>query len=155
MIGTTNETAIDVEDVPGIRREESEENGVDIQDIPTVEDDASDAGSLFVSEDEMPGRSKRPRARIDLESDSESAVESRARSKRRKDDSSDEELVGADDKKKLAMNTTYEGFSIYGRVLCLIVKRKDRKGKNTPLVGGQAMIQDWITSTQMPPQEDD
>jgi hypothetical protein len=28
-----------------------------------------------------------------------------------------------DDKKKLALKTTYDGYSIYGRILCLIVKR--------------------------------
>lgn len=30
-----------------------------------------------------------------------------------------------DDKKKLALTVTYEGFSIYGRVLCLVVRRRD------------------------------
>ena len=59
----------------------------------------------------------------------------------------------ADDKKKLAMQTTYDGFSIYGRVLCLVIKRKDKKGKNPIVNGGQAMMEDWISSTQMPPEE--
>ncbi|KAI6085808.1 hypothetical protein F4821DRAFT_142682 [Hypoxylon rubiginosum] len=30
-----------------------------------------------------------------------------------------------DEKKKLAMDISYEGFSIYGRVLCLVVKRRE------------------------------
>ena len=54
-----------------------------------------------------------------------------------------------DDKKKAAFKTTYDGYSIYGRILCLIVKRKGQKGK--PAVGGgagQAMMEEWITSTQ-------
>lgn len=58
--------------------------------------------------------------------------------------------LGADDKKKQAFNTTYEGFSIYRRVLCLVVKRRGiSKGKQ--LVGGtgQAMMEEWITSSQM------
>lgn len=80
-----------------------------------------------------------------------------------------------DDKKKLAMDISYEGFSIYGRVLCLVVKRRDGyisgKGKATATAsaittasasgrgkagqptapgGGQAVMENWITSTQMP-----
>jgi hypothetical protein len=68
-----------------------------------------------------------------------------------------------DDKKKLAMDISYEGFSIYGRVLCLVVKKRDAGsvGRSTAAVGsstrsqsaapgGQAMMENWITSTQMP-----
>lgn len=79
-----------------------------------------------------------------------------------------------DDKKKLAMDISYEGFSIYGRVLCLVIKRRDGyaggKGKGKAVAttsaastaarggragqsvapGGQAVMENWITSTQMP-----
>ncbi|KAI1137260.1 hypothetical protein F5Y05DRAFT_388632 [Hypoxylon sp. FL0543] len=82
--------------------------------------------------------------------------------------------VGAnteDDKKKLAMDISYEGFSIYGRVLCLVVKRRDGnigsgpqqhtgRGRSTPAAGGshatkpggggQAMMENFIISTQVP-----
>lgn len=55
-----------------------------------------------------------------------------------------------DDKKKLGFNTTYDGFRIYGRILCLVVKRKtSSKGKQA--VGGstgQVMMEEWIASTQ-------
>lgn len=82
------------------------------------------------------------------------------------DDNSD------DDKKKLAMDISYEGFSIYGRVLCLVVKRRDGnigsgpqqtgRGRSTPAAGGshahatkpggggQAMMENFIISTQIP-----
>lgn len=54
-----------------------------------------------------------------------------------------------DDKKKMGMNTTYDGFSIYGRILCLIVKRT---GKKTAPAGGPAggsqMMEQWV-STQV------
>jgi hypothetical protein len=61
-----------------------------------------------------------------------------------------------DDKKKMALDTFYDGFSIYGRVLCLVVKRKDKKGKGPAgLTGGQAMMEEWITSTQMPAMPDE
>jgi hypothetical protein len=37
----------------------------------------------------------------------------------------DENAEGAqDDKKKLGLNTSYDGFSIYGRILCLVVRRR-------------------------------
>ncbi|RYP09110.1 hypothetical protein DL764_001477 [Monosporascus ibericus] len=80
---------------------------------------------------------------------------------------------GGDDKKKLAMDISYEGFSIYGRVLCLVVKRRDggntketgsssgqaaggagggRGGSKSTKAGGggQAMMENFIISTQVP-----
>lgn len=62
----------------------------------------------------------------------------------------EQEDDGEDDKKKLFMNTRYDGFSIYGRILCLVVKRRGTvKGKETAGGAGQAMMEEWITSTQM------
>ncbi|KAI0456319.1 hypothetical protein F5B21DRAFT_158289 [Xylaria acuta] len=78
-----------------------------------------------------------------------------------------------DDKKKLAMDISYEGFSIYGRVLCLVVKRRDgsdadlaERGANASAAAvsgsgnsrakagsrgrGQAMMENFIISTQIP-----
>ncbi|KAI4861094.1 hypothetical protein F4820DRAFT_452261 [Hypoxylon rubiginosum] len=79
-----------------------------------------------------------------------------------------------DDKKKLAMDISYEGFSIYGRVLCLVVKRREGNiggGPQPPLPPpgrgsssrtaaatkpgggaghGQAMMENFIISTQLP-----
>ncbi|TQV96216.1 hypothetical protein V2A60_003347 [Cordyceps javanica] len=66
----------------------------------------------------------------------------------------------SDDKKKLAMDVSYEGFAIYGRVLCLVVKRRDAgpKANQQSLPGinattGQAKMENWITSTQIPADE--
>jgi len=54
-----------------------------------------------------------------------------------------------DDKKKMALNTTYDGFTIYGRILCLVIKRRgsarDREQEGR---SGQAMMEEWIASTQ-------
>ena len=62
----------------------------------------------------------------------------------------DEAGTVEDDKKKMAMNTTYDGFSIYGRILCLVVKRRGTsKGKQLVGGAGQAMMEEWITSTQL------
>ncbi|RYC62320.1 hypothetical protein CHU98_g3913 [Xylaria longipes] len=79
----------------------------------------------------------------------------------------------SDDKKKLARDISYEGFSIYGRVLCLVVKRRDGNGADLAERGanasaaavggsgtsrakagsrgrGQAMMENFIISTQIP-----
>ena len=76
-----------------------------------------------------------------------------ARSKRRESVQGvrvDAQGDGTDDKKQAAFNTTYEGFSIYRRILCLVVKRRGiSKGKQLVGGAGQAMMEDWITSSQM------
>lgn len=62
------------------------------------------------------------------------------------------EPVDEDDKKKLALKTSYDGFSIYGRILCLIVKRKGKKAASSaaaaPVAGGSQMMENWV-STQV------
>jgi hypothetical protein len=151
LTGATNDTAIDVEDAPAIRREESDEDGLNLGDLPA----ADDVESLFVAEDEGSRRSKRHRASTNIESSPESSSGFEPSPKRRKEDEDQPIEEDNDDKKKMAMDTSYDGFSIYGRVLCLVVKRKDKKGKQPAMSGGQAMMEDWITSTQMPPAEDD
>lgn len=155
LTGGTTETAIEVEDAPAIRMEESEEEGFDLQDLPVAEEfplveDLSDAGSLFVDDDEDNQTSKRPRAGTDASGASGTSIEPQA--KRKKGAIEDE---AGDDKKKMAMSTTYEGFAMYGRVLCLVVKRKDVKGKAKERTEGQAMMEDWIASTQMPAGDDE
>ncbi|KAK4170290.1 hypothetical protein QBC43DRAFT_3224 [Cladorrhinum sp. PSN259] len=90
--------------------------------------------------------------------------------KRRKE--KEPELAADNDKKKMAMDISYEGFAIYGRVLCLVVKQRGEggaKGKGKAVgsrvsVGGgggggarlegQAMMENWISSTQIPATED-
>jgi len=59
-----------------------------------------------------------------------------------------------DDKKKLALTVSYDGFSIYERILCLVVKKRDAgKGKEkesrVESSAGQMMMEEWIASTQM------
>ena len=62
--------------------------------------------------------------------------------------------VDEDDKKKLAFKTTYEGFSIWGWVLCLLVDRKGGPGKKDSEPDAQALMAEWITSTQLQPEDD-
>lgn len=53
--------------------------------------------------------------------------------------------MDTDDKKKLALNTSYDGFSIYGRTLCLVVKRKGKKTATNNL-GGSQMMEQWVST---------
>lgn len=59
-----------------------------------------------------------------------------------------------EDKKRLVARCSYDGYAIYGRILCLVVKR--RLGvKDRPAVShGPAMMEDWIASTQVGVQDD-
>lgn len=100
------------------------------------------------------------------EDDSDGSAAAPPPAKRRKDAARPaEHEAQRDDKKKLAMDIRYEGFSIYGRVLCLVVKKRggpNTAGRNAPAKagrrtaqsaapgGGQAVMENWITSTQMP-----
>ena len=140
LTGSTDNTPIDV-DMPMIRREVSEEESLNLQDLPALDDDSN---SLFVSDDEDTRRPKTRRANGD------SPVTS-PRPQQRTMGGEDQD----GDKKKMAMETSYDGFAIYGRVLCLVVKRRDKKGKGPAqaVTGGQARMEEWITSTQMPPEE--
>ncbi|EOD51358.1 hypothetical protein UCRNP2_1844 [Neofusicoccum parvum UCRNP2] len=60
-----------------------------------------------------------------------------------------------DDKKKMALNTSYDGFSIYGRILCLVVKRKGpvvRSGGSSGTAAAQGtassqqMMEHWVST---------
>ena len=52
-----------------------------------------------------------------------------------------------DDKKKLGLNTSYEGFSIYGRILCLVVKRRGvRNVTGSVPASSQAMLENWVST---------
>ncbi|KAK3329095.1 hypothetical protein B0H66DRAFT_13698 [Apodospora peruviana] len=117
-------------------------------DIVDIESDSSDDNDdLFVGQDE---------------SDNSDAEMGPPPSKRRKDKATGRDRDGREEKKKLAMDISYEGFAIYGRVLCLVVKRRNEVAKSGPSTvppgsksqtdhpGGQAMMENWISSTQLP-----
>lgn len=194
LIGASLDAAIDVDEdaarpavdleeeeeeeettMPGLRREGSsdEDAPVALDDIPAIDDarpakrrrssprpqdgsevadsddaeEASDDESLFMASDRDP---------VEDEGGSQPPA------KRLKEAAADGE---PDDKKKLAMGISYEGFAIYGRVLCLVVKRRDGSGRAAGAsssaqgargksgagpAAGQTMMENWITSTQMP-----
>ena len=154
-LGTTNgrltgtrDAPVEVEEgAPGLVTEDGEEmEGVRMADIPLAEGDETYRSAtlakeesqegLFVSDDSDEGN-------VDINETPSSKIKGK-----RPVEGQDES--GIDDKKKLGMDTTYDGFSIYGRILCLVVKRRGTaKGKEMAGGSGQAMMEEWITSTQM------
>ncbi|CAN8101546.1 unnamed protein product [Discula destructiva] len=141
------------------------ENVAEITLTSDEDDDADDADGLFVDSDgsEASGKTGRRPAKRRRYVDASMADANAA----------EDGTKGRDDKKKLAMDISYEGFAIYGRVLCLVVKRRGdgtgagpqgRKGVATaggsdsggrgragaPLAGQAGMMESWISSTQMP-----
>lgn len=167
LIGETSENPVNLE-ADGhvvIQQEQSDDEGNLLANIPKAPE-------------AIPSRQKRHRAAptdddydefqssddeyesapIDLDSDAEQPPSKRLRESAG--------IVGndedGDDKKKLAMDVSYEGFAIYGRVLCLVVRRKDNAtnaaranaGSSSVKPSGQANMDNWITSTQVPVGED-
>jgi hypothetical protein len=60
--------------------------------------------------------------------------------------STNEDSVEEDDEaKKLRLKTSYEGFSIYGRILCLVVKRRGVRQPAQP-VSSQQMLENWVST---------
>ena len=124
-----------------IREESQEEKVLNIEDIPMAGQSPSRFGpeergeSLLVSDDSET---------------EELSSEKKPASKRKKTIKTDNADGEEDDKKKIAFNTAYDGFSIYGRILCLVVKRRGKvRGKESSSGAGQAMMEEWISSTQM------
>jgi hypothetical protein len=66
-----------------------------------------------------------------------------------------EEVPDEEENKKVGFKTTYEGFGIWGWVLCLLVTRKGvANRRQTDKDAGQALMEEWIASTQEQEEED-
>lgn len=149
LMGTgTREEPVEVGggDEPVFVREETHEGkDLRLEDIPQAEDTVMESNSRWERGESEEGLFLSERSEDD-------AFQSQQRPSRKgKEKLSLEQQVDADDdKKKMALNTTYDGFSIYGRILCLVVTRKGTaKGKKLIGGAGQAMMEDWVASTQM------
>ena len=140
MGGADAQTAIRVEDgdeVPAVLLEEDDQE-VALSDIPDIDTTAATS------------RAKRARNAEDenehifvQSEDDDKEEEASAPRKKRKTKVKDAE---EDDKKKLGINTAYEGFSIYGRILCLIVKRKGNKKSVGGNAAGTKMLENWVST---------
>jgi hypothetical protein len=139
-----DEEAINIADIPeannipgSTRRSARQKRQLESADNEILSDESgSDSSALFV-----PGRpSKRSKTSEGLAKTNDDAAED-----------------AGDDKKKLGLITSYDGFSIYGRILCLVVKRR---GVRTPGSGGgpassQAMLENWVSTQAAADHEDE
>jgi hypothetical protein len=144
----TDDAPIELDGDDVLTREEEEDAPIIISDIPEAPkpadkdtaDDSDDA--LFVHSDSEDDTiqshtlqaSKRRRQRTGGDTGQDMTLD-------------EEEGEGGDDKKKLALRTRYDGFAIYGRIVCLLVKRRTGPGA-LGVSTGQAMIESWV-STQV------
>jgi hypothetical protein len=162
--GTSDQPVLINEDTtePIIIREEDDAEAISIADIP--------------EKDELPGssrRSARHKRHLDgseydavsdgSESDTSALFVPGRPSKRSKTNQGpaegvedDDALEAQDDKKKLGLNTSYDGFSTYGRILCLVVRRRGVRsaGGSAGPASSQQMLENWV-STQAQAEHDD
>ncbi|KAF4307992.1 hypothetical protein GTA08_BOTSDO04683 [Botryosphaeria dothidea] len=159
--GSTSDKPVDVDagdqDAPIAVLEEDEE------DVPTTLADIPEAHA----EASRPSKRRRREGSEDelfvneASSESEDAFDEapvkRTRKRGQAEDQATEDAVEAgDDKKKMALNTSYDGFSIYGRILCLVVKRKGpiarpgggSSGSTTAqaTASSQQMMENWVST---------
>ncbi|KAK1731690.1 uncharacterized protein BDZ83DRAFT_564019 [Colletotrichum acutatum] len=173
LINETNDVPIDLDmeseaaagTVPIRQESESEDDTAGLSRIPAVDEtgrprrskrqrgeprDDQDADYATTSDNDAGAEA----SAIEIDSDDDAPRPSKRVKKQ--ETGSDLEEDG-DDKKKMAMDVSYEGFAIYGRVLCLVVKKRQglRLASSTAAGGakqpaGQASMENWISSTQMP-----
>ncbi|GAO19751.1 uncharacterized protein UV8b_02792 [Ustilaginoidea virens] len=161
LIRETNHVPVDVDRVQTealvIREENGEEDDVQLSEIPPASAQKRRRGhgknQDSDSDAHAPDTNREQDGHIDLDADGDERRPKRPRvpDVLENDDSLDEE----DDKKKLTMDVSYQGFAIYGRVLCLVVRKTGNKTRPNQqnanaASGGQASMENWITSTQIP-----
>ncbi|KAI1068136.1 hypothetical protein LB507_004569 [Fusarium sp. FIESC RH6] len=160
LIGETDSVPVDVDDefrAPVLQ--EDDEDEVRLSDIPVAETTTRRSkrqrGTADPDQDDSEAfEDDETASAIEIDSDTEAPPHKRPRAKE------DDGLDTTDDKKKLAMDVSYEGFAIYGLVLCLVVKKRaSAAASNSGGVAkgrpeGQAMMENWISSTQVPVGED-
>lgn len=152
----SNENPITITDdaqAPTVLQEDADDNPVELHNIPEAtttgkrktpaEDGDEDDDALFVSSSDeeffttqraQPSTKRRKVSRPSKPAEEEVELE--------------EPLDQDDDKKKLMLDTSYDGFSIYGRILCLIVTRKGKRDAHPggPSVGGSQMMEQWVST---------
>nr|XP_001391922.2 hypothetical protein ANI_1_1052064 [Aspergillus niger CBS 513.88] len=105
------------------------------------------AGILIESDDEGEGLEMRDIPQATSDDDGAGAKRQRDDADGQSDDSPERQHDGDD--KKMRFRTNYEGFNIYGWVLCLLVTRKgDKTGTRaaTAEPGRQVLMEEWIST---------
>ena len=145
-----NRIVIDDDELPPEILQEEDNDVVELRDIPEVGEGSKRKASKAAEDEDD--------ALFVSSSDEEFFQTQRERGKKRKKrraeqsksmEPVEDENMAADDKKKLALSTSYDGFSIYGRILCLVVKRKGKRAEQShtsaPL-GGSQMMEQWVST---------
>ena len=142
----TSDKPVAVDQEPVVLRED--DAPIHLDDIPEVS---------FVGE--RPSRTPKHRStqiRPDEHHSTSESDDGDVRNERPEDGSERDAMEARDDKKDLGLRTAYDGFSIYGRILCLVVKRKERQ----PTGGGwgekssQTMLENWVSTQAAAEQAD-
>ncbi|KAK2767708.1 hypothetical protein FQN54_003866 [Arachnomyces sp. PD_36] len=128
--------------------ESDDEPHANLKDIPEA--------ALADEEGGRPKRRRRTRGTVDNREPKSSSPAPNPKRKKTVEPlelSSEEDL----DEKKLGLATTYEGFSILGWMLCLLITKKGGKARNpSDGSGGQVLMEEWIsTQAQGDNYEDD
>ncbi|OJD36861.1 uncharacterized protein BKCO1_9000112 [Diplodia corticola] len=159
--GATSDQPVDVDGGDGgapvvLREEDDEDAPVALSNIPEARTDASRASKRRRRED-----SGEDLYADDSSGESESASdEAPVKRVRKRGQAKDQVVEGdaeaTDDKKRLSLDTSYDGFSIYGRILCLVVKRKGhvaRSGGSSASATAQGtassqqqMMENWVST---------
>jgi hypothetical protein len=163
--GTSDQPVVINEDTtePIVIREEEDDEPTNLADIPEA--------AVQQKQSRRTARSKRSRETEEAEafsdpSDSEGSdlfvpelttKRSKTEAPTSNIDQDGDKEPQEDDKKKLGLNTSYDGFGIYGRILCLVVKR--RGVRTSTGTGGaassQAMLENWVSTQAVAEQLDD
>lgn len=154
--GTSDKPVVIAEDgtEPIVLREDDEEP-INLEDIPEAGRDNIRARN---SPSNKRRRSPTSEDAVSNDSDTDDSFQSESapitKRTRRHGSGTTADEVGSiedaqDDKKKLGLNTSYEGFSIYGRILCLVVKRRGQRAAASasgPPVSSQQMLENWVST---------
>lgn len=147
---------VETEPEPIILREDDDDEVIHLDDIPEaagVDEPARQSNSNKRRRRATDDKAASDGSDTDDSSQLEAALsmkQSRTTERLASDAGSDEDGREArDDKKKLGLNTSYDGFSIYGRILCLVVKRKGPRtgvGGSAVPVSSQQMLETWVST---------
>ncbi|KAI1511174.1 hypothetical protein A1F97_03705 [Pyrenophora tritici-repentis] len=160
--GTSEKPLVINEDVaePIVIREEEDNETIKLNDIPEANMPEKQ------SRRSTRGKATRVDRGADALSDSEGSdlfvpepsptqPKNRSRKSDEAEDEDEEPLNG--DKKKPGLKTCYDGFSIYGRILCLVVKRRGVRhpAGASGATSSQAMLENWVSTQAVAEPVDD
>lgn len=134
-----DDDVVELKDIPEASKSKGKKRKPDATEGEEGEDGGNESDALFVSSSDeeffATQRAKPPKRRRKNE-----GVPDEPPPGTYADPAAEEDDLMEDDKKKMALNTSYDGFSIYGRILCLIVTRKGKREKGP----STEMMEQWI-----------